>query len=325
MLALMQERDSSENTVAQYTQGLGLESMRRDTGGRMASGDSSFFHYDALGSTQELTDANEDITDTYRYNAWGQVLVRTGTTTNPHTYVGKERYYLTPDPLLYLLGLRYYELTLGRFITLDPATLLAQCGAEGGGIGQYRDLTIAPPCQPGARGLYDYAGSMPTRFTDPLGLYILHENCNEYATDINTAMFSMQNPNAQFRDFMDCLECNLKTSKESWMQEWKPNQGDIRVRCGDDQFCRILSRWSYGFGCGHSFGHYGIQLCFAALHEVYYDKKIACDYPNMECVFMHEQIHLMWPIPGHAQARVKKCWDMHLKTRCPGSGKEWKE
>jgi len=51
MLALMQERDSSENTVAQYTSGLGLENMRRDTGSGMASGDSSFFHYDALGLT----------------------------------------------------------------------------------------------------------------------------------------------------------------------------------------------------------------------------------------------------------------------------------
>ncbi len=120
MLALMQERDESENTVVQYTSGLGLENMRRDSGGGMASGDSSFFHYDALGSTQELTDENEAVTDTYRYNAWGQILVRTGTTTNPHTYVGKERYYLTPDPLLYLLGLRYYDLRLGRFITLDP-------------------------------------------------------------------------------------------------------------------------------------------------------------------------------------------------------------
>ena len=114
MLALMQERDSSENTVVQYTSGLGLENMRRDSGGGMASGDSSFFHYDALGSTQELTDENETVTDTYRYNAWGQVLLRTGTTTNPHTYVGKERYYLTPDPALYLLGSRYYDMSFGE-------------------------------------------------------------------------------------------------------------------------------------------------------------------------------------------------------------------
>ncbi len=144
MLKLMQERDTEENTVAQYTMGMGLEAMRRDTGEGMASGASSFYHYDALGSTQELTDPNETVTDTYRYNAWGQVLTRTGTTLNPHTYVGKERYYLTPDPVLYLLGVRYYEVKLGRFITLDPAE----------------------------RGLnwYLYVVNLPIRGADPSGL-----------------------------------------------------------------------------------------------------------------------------------------------------------
>jgi len=73
MLKLMQERDAEENTVAQYTMGQGLEAMRRDTGEGMASGASSFYHFDALGSTHELTDPNETVTDTYRYNAWEQV------------------------------------------------------------------------------------------------------------------------------------------------------------------------------------------------------------------------------------------------------------
>ena len=37
--------------MVQYTSGLGLENMRRDSGGGMASGDSSFFHYDAPAPT----------------------------------------------------------------------------------------------------------------------------------------------------------------------------------------------------------------------------------------------------------------------------------
>jgi len=147
MLALMQERDESENTVVQYTSGLGLENMRRDTGSGMASGDSSFFHYDALGSTQELTDENETVTDTYRYNAWGQILTRTGTTTNPHTYVGKERYYLTPDPVLYLLGLRYYFAHVARFVSRDPV-------------------------QRSSRNTYTYAINRPGTATDAMGLDI---------------------------------------------------------------------------------------------------------------------------------------------------------
>jgi len=121
MLKLLMERDEQKDTQAHYTMGNGLEAMRRDsTSSGIASGTSSFYHYDALGSTFELTNADEDITDTYLYNAWGELLSRTGSTLNPHTYVGQARYYLTPDSLLYLLGLRYYAPPLGRFWTVDP-------------------------------------------------------------------------------------------------------------------------------------------------------------------------------------------------------------
>jgi len=180
MLALMQERDSSENTVVQYTSGVGLENMRRDTGSGMASGDSSFFHYDALGSTQELTDSNEDVTDTYRYNAWGQILTRTGTTTNPHTYVGKERYYLTPDPVLYLLGLRYYDMQLGRFVTLDPIGMT--------------DLRLVDPAVEDVElpNLMLYASNNPTALVDPTGLACCPDRLevfhSRWDVDINQAI-----------------------------------------------------------------------------------------------------------------------------------------
>jgi len=51
MLRLMQKRDSSENTMAQYTMSLGLESMRRVSDGDMSAGTSSLVDYDHLGST----------------------------------------------------------------------------------------------------------------------------------------------------------------------------------------------------------------------------------------------------------------------------------
>jgi RHS repeat-associated protein len=120
MLKLLMERDDQGVTQAHYTMGNGLESMRRNTSGGIAAGASSFYHFDALGSTFELTDAVEDITDTYRYDAWGVPLVRTGSTVNPHTYVGRERYYLALDPSLYLLAIRYYDPRTGRFLLVDP-------------------------------------------------------------------------------------------------------------------------------------------------------------------------------------------------------------
>jgi YD repeat-containing protein len=47
-----------------------------------------FHHYDALGSTTEVTDDAGDVTDTFDYDAWGNVLSRTGTNVIPFQYVG---------------------------------------------------------------------------------------------------------------------------------------------------------------------------------------------------------------------------------------------
>ncbi len=113
MLALQMERDEAEQTVAQYTMGAGLEAMHRD-------GESRFYHYNDLGTALALTGANEAVTDTYRHDAWGVLLASTGGTVNPHTYVGRERYYRMPEAEMYHLGFRDYAQGLGRFTTVDP-------------------------------------------------------------------------------------------------------------------------------------------------------------------------------------------------------------
>ena len=40
-----------------------------------------------------MTGADEAVTDSYEHDAWGVLLASTGATVNPHTYVGRERYY----------------------------------------------------------------------------------------------------------------------------------------------------------------------------------------------------------------------------------------
>ena len=112
MMKLQLERDESEETVAHYTMGAGLEAMRRET--------SSFYHYNHLGTALALTGADEAVSDTYRHDAWGVLLASTGRTINPHTYVGRERYYRMPNAAMYHLGFRDYAQGLGRFTTVDP-------------------------------------------------------------------------------------------------------------------------------------------------------------------------------------------------------------
>ncbi|MEA3402450.1 MAG: hypothetical protein U9R79_14530 [Armatimonadota bacterium] len=75
MLKLQLERDESEETVAHYTMGSGLEAMRRDS-------TSSFYHFNHLGTTLALTGADEAVSDTYRHDAWGVLLASTGSTVN---------------------------------------------------------------------------------------------------------------------------------------------------------------------------------------------------------------------------------------------------
>lgn len=36
----------------------------------------SFYHYNAQGSTQQLTDQDENVTDTFLYDAWGNEVAR---------------------------------------------------------------------------------------------------------------------------------------------------------------------------------------------------------------------------------------------------------
>ena len=62
-------------------------------------GQTSYYHYDGLGSTQLLTDENGTITDSYANTAFGEP-VDTGAenpTPNPFQFVGQLGYYLDSD------------------------------------------------------------------------------------------------------------------------------------------------------------------------------------------------------------------------------------
>ncbi|WP_221450529.1 RHS repeat-associated core domain-containing protein [Pseudoteredinibacter isoporae] len=86
------------------------------------------------------------ITDTYGYNAFGEVLFRTGSTENRYTFTG-EQY----DPTLgqFYLRARYYDQSAGRFTQMDTWS------GEG--------------AIPRTQNKYIYGYSEPTNFIDPSG------------------------------------------------------------------------------------------------------------------------------------------------------------
>jgi YD repeat-containing protein len=75
------ELDNANALVTAYTHGVGgLVSLRRAAG-------PSYYHFDGLGSTRELTAAAQNVTDTYDYEAYGIPTGQTGSTVNPYRYV----------------------------------------------------------------------------------------------------------------------------------------------------------------------------------------------------------------------------------------------
>ena|GEM_PF-3071279 len=140
---LIQELDDTGTVEAEYTlnpQPYGdLVSQRRDH-------DSTFYHYDALGSTQSLTDQTGTVENEYTYSAFGKELSSSGSVDNPFTWVGELGYYKEEDGR-YTLRKREYEEAIARFLSEDPIRFDA-----------------------GDENLYRYVGNSPSNAVDPSGL-----------------------------------------------------------------------------------------------------------------------------------------------------------
>ncbi|HKO42296.1 MAG TPA: PKD domain-containing protein [Pyrinomonadaceae bacterium] len=76
----------------------------------------SFYQYDGHGSVRQLTDDAGSISDTYDYDAFGNLIHRTGTTSNDYLYSGEQ---VDAHLGFYYLRARYMNPSSGRFWTLD--------------------------------------------------------------------------------------------------------------------------------------------------------------------------------------------------------------
>ncbi|MEK7674628.1 MAG: RHS repeat-associated core domain-containing protein [Verrucomicrobiota bacterium] len=111
-----------------------------------------FYGYDGHGSVRFLTDSLGQITDTYDYDAFGNLISRTGNTPNDYLYTGEQ---FDPDLGLYYLRARYHNPDTGRFWTMDSF--------EGFGG------------DPQSLHKYTYCGNDPVNAIDPSGSFTLTE------------------------------------------------------------------------------------------------------------------------------------------------------
>jgi RHS repeat-associated protein len=108
--------------------------------------------YDGHGSERTVTDASQNVTGTLNLDAFGNLAGSTGSSSNPYMYCGAFGYRNDADAGLALVGARYYDYQVGRFITRD--TVLSEhpylyCegdpvnAVDPSGHGLIRDLLVA--------------------------------------------------------------------------------------------------------------------------------------------------------------------------------------
>lgn len=111
-----------------------------------------YYGLDGHGSVVNVTDQSGTIQNQYRYDPYGNSLARTenASIANPWQYAGG---YYEAESGLYLLGVRYYDPTVGLFLQVDP---LATSGVS----------------------QYSYAGDEPCNDSDPTGMTTCYHFAN---------------------------------------------------------------------------------------------------------------------------------------------------
>ncbi|MCX7746261.1 MAG: right-handed parallel beta-helix repeat-containing protein [Clostridia bacterium] len=118
----------------------------------------------------EIQVYESNLVGTYYYDAFGNVLVQTGDTSNSIMYAG---YQYDKETGLYYLNARMYDPKIARFLQ--------------------EDTYLGDPNDPLSLNLYTYCHNEPIMYWDPSGHVSLHRNIDSYALIPNT-----QEMNAEF-------------------------------------------------------------------------------------------------------------------------------
>jgi large repetitive protein len=137
---VVEEYSPTGVTVASYTYGNTLLSQIRE-------GSKSFYHFDGHSGVRQLTNESGEVTDTYFYDSYGNILNKTGSTENSYLYRGEQS---DPETSLQYLRARYYAPANGRLLSADPF--------EG-----WQEQSLS-------RHRYLYGNNNPVMYSDPSGM-----------------------------------------------------------------------------------------------------------------------------------------------------------
>jgi RHS repeat-associated protein len=143
-----------------YVHGLDLIFQERD-------GEVSVYLVDGLGSTRLLTDGDGSVTNVYVYDAFGNLITKSGTVENDYQFAGEQ---YDENLEQYYLRQRYYDPGIGRFTKRDTYEGRLQ--------------------EPITLHKYLYGNANPVNYVDPSGFYSLAEH--QAAVNIATALANIQ-------------------------------------------------------------------------------------------------------------------------------------
>ena len=154
---IIQETDASNATKVTYTLELqaygNVISESRKFGALWLP---SYYHFDALGATRNLSDGAEAITDSWLYDAWGNTVSKSGTSLSPFLWGGQVQYYNDSETDRFTIRARIYCPTVSRWLSEDPLGFVD------------------------SPNLFTYAALNPVNELDPSGLSVFCGNeCNE--------------------------------------------------------------------------------------------------------------------------------------------------
>lgn len=118
--------------------------------GEQAGSTFKTYHFDCRGSTVAITDANGNITDTFAYDTYGNLVSRTGTNKVIFLYNGSDGVVTDDNGLIYMRA-RYYSPEMRRFVNADIVA------------GQISNAVTM--------NRFAYANGNPVSFVDPFGLW----------------------------------------------------------------------------------------------------------------------------------------------------------
>jgi RHS repeat-associated protein len=152
-----------------YVYGLELISQTRSYVANFNSATQKIYYvYDGHGSVRVLTDPTGAVTDTYDYDAFGNLVHSTGTTPNNYLFAGEQ---FDPDLNLYYNRARYLNVTTARFWSMDT----------------YEGDSISPT----SLHKYLYASGDPIDRSDPLGNDDIGDLAVSFA--VNSTLSSLSN------------------------------------------------------------------------------------------------------------------------------------